>query len=607
MAGVAGDSMSVLEIAVSSYSGRTCDGVQRALFEQGGTIGRGAECTLSLSDPQRYLSRLQARLLRKKDNWIIVNESQANPLFVGDKEVRMGEQASLSPGEDIRMGLYVLSTRTITELPEKPQNTTPTEPQTPVLAVDAVVDPLSLDFFGASASGSPFEDLLQARPVTEVSAPAPLKNAENLPSGLKADVSTDGSAKKVLGTDFWLRLEQDYSGAKKPVETVEPIALPQGNFLQKTEAARENASYAFRDDEVSLEMLAYEKKSVERTMDLQLDQGNMLLENEDDESLSTVDVDDDLDPLKLFDSAKTPDEAIDFLPQNRPMQDNIFETGAFFSPPIMRAEKDIEPRPPIEEAPEQEVEQPSLDVNHALPLIETKPSPKVVSPKGRAKAKKSLRKKEQLDAVSEEARDIASDSEVLLASFLEGLQQPTLTVPHDLTPEFMRQLGAIIYTSVHGTMDLMMARTLIKREVKADQTMISPEKNNPLKFLPSSEAALIQMFGSKIPGFMPPIDALEDAYRDLRAHQVGVIVGMRAALLELIRRFDPDALLEKYEVKTSNALLPIIKKAKMWDFFMEHFGKMLKEAEEDFQKLFGEAFLKAYEAEIKRLHGQSKE
>jgi type VI secretion system FHA domain protein len=601
MAGVAGGLMSALEIAVSSYSGRACDGVQRALFEQGGTIGRGAECTLSLSDPQRYLSRLQARLLRQMDNWIIVNESQANPLFVGNKEVRMGEHAFLSPGEDIRIGLYVLSTRMVAELPEKSKDTTLAKPQSPVVAVDDAVDPLSLDFSGVSASGSPFEDLLQTRPATEVSAPALLKNVENLPSGLKADVSIDDSAKNVLETDFWLRLEQDYSKTKKSVEGVEPIALPQGNFLQKTEVDRENSSYVFRDGEVSLEALAYERESVEQAMKLQLDQGNMFFENEDEESFSTIGVDDDLDPLKLFDSAKTPDETIDFLPPNRPMQDNILETGAFFSPPVMRAEKDIEPQPPTAEAAKQEIETSSLHVNHAPPLLEAKPSSKK-----RPKAKGVLRKKEQLDAASEEVGGTVPDAGVLLASFLEGLRQPELTASHGLTPEFMRQLGAIIHISVHGTMDLMTARTLVKREVKADQTMISPEKNNPLKFLPSSEAALIQMFGNKIPGFMPPVDALEDAYKDLRAHQVGVIVGMRAALLELIKRFDPDALLEKYEVKISHALLPIIKKAKMWDFFMEHFGKMLEEAEEDFQKLFGEAFLKAYEAEIKRLHEQSK-
>jgi len=605
--------MSALEIAVSSYGGRACDGVQRALFEQGGTIGRGAECTLCLSDPQRYLSRLQARLLRQRDNWIIVNESQANSLFVGSKEVGKGEQTSFSPGEDIRIGLYVLSTRMVTDAHQKNGNelsVTP-QPSAPVVEV-AAIDPLFLDFSDTSTSENPFEDLLQPQvPIAETPALSTSERTEKLLENQKPDTPiTDDSPQDISETDFWSRLEQDYSKPKKAIEGIGSATMPQGNLLKQTETAQTDSSHASEDDEVSLDILAYGKKAVEQVMGVQLDQSHIPLENEDSEPLSIVDVTADIDPLKLFDKAETPDETIGFLPKNRPMQDNILETGAFFSPPIMKVEKKTKDVHSMEATQKQGVEQtqqPDIKANDEHSPIEAKISSKKDSVKKQTKAKNSLKKEIQPDeTASEEAESTVTTTNILLDGFLEGLQQPSLTTSHHLTQDFMRQLGAIIHTSVHGTMDLMMARTLVKREVKADQTMISPDKNNPLKFLPSSEAALIQMFGNKIPGFMPPVDALEDAYRDLRAHQVGIIVGMRAALLELIKRFDPDVLLDKYEEKTSKTMLPIVKKAKMWDFFMEHFRKMLEEAEEDFQKLFGEAFLKAYEEEIKRLREEGK-
>jgi predicted component of type VI protein secretion system len=33
-----------------------------------------------------------------------------------------------------------------------------------------------------------------------------------------------------------------------------------------------------------------------------------------------------------------------------------------------------------------------------------------------------------------------------------------------------------------------------------------------------------------MPGFMTPAEAMEDAFQDLRAHQLGVVAGMKAAM-----------------------------------------------------------------------------
>ena len=41
---------------------------------------------------------------------------------------------------------------------------------------------------------------------------------------------------------------------------------------------------------------------------------------------------------------------------------------------------------------------------------------------------------------------------------------------------------------------------------------------------------------------MAPVDSMADAFDDLRAHEVGVIAGTRAAFTEVLRRFDPKEL-----------------------------------------------------------------
>jgi len=198
------------------------------------------------------------------------------------------------------------------------------------------------------------------------------------------------------------------------------------------------------------------------------------------------------------------------------------------------------------------------------------------------------------------------DSRALAEAFLRGANLPLDTMPSGITLEWMETLGRMMATATDGTVELIASRALVKREVKADLTMIVVRNNNPLKFLPDGQSALIQMLGRKIPGFMEPIEAMQDAYIDLRAHQIGVVAGMRAALDEVLHRFDPEMLEKKLKTRTLlDSLVAANRKAKMWDLYGELFKDIYIEAQDDFQTLFGKAFLTAYEGEIARFRQES--
>lgn len=198
------------------------------------------------------------------------------------------------------------------------------------------------------------------------------------------------------------------------------------------------------------------------------------------------------------------------------------------------------------------------------------------------------------------------DSRALAEAFLRGANLPLDTIPSGITLEWMETLGRMMATATDGTVELIASRALVKREVKADLTMIVVRNNNPLKFLPDGQSALIQMLGRKIPGFMEPIEAMQDAYIDLRAHQIGVVAGMRAALDEVLHRFDPEMLEKKLKTRSLlDSLVAANRKAKMWDLYAELFKDIYIEAQDDFQTLFGKAFLTAYEGEIARFRQES--
>lgn len=119
----------------------------------------------------------------------------------------------------------------------------------------------------------------------------------------------------------------------------------------------------------------------------------------------------------------------------------------------------------------------------------------------------------------------------LKQSFLRGAGLPSAAMTGDLTPETMELLGKLLSSSLQGTIDLLALRSLVKQEVHADVTTVLVRNNNPLKFFTDSQTVLTQMLRKKMPGFMEPLEALEDAHGDLRGHQHGMTAGARACLL----------------------------------------------------------------------------
>ncbi len=196
-----------------------------------------------------------------------------------------------------------------------------------------------------------------------------------------------------------------------------------------------------------------------------------------------------------------------------------------------------------------------------------------------------------------------ADLAALTAALREGLGVASLP-PESLvlTPALMRLMGRLVHEATRGTVELLVARSALKREIRAEVTMIVAKENNPLKFSPSVDVALGHLLQPPVRGFMPADKAMRDAYDDLRAHQFGFLAGMRAALEGILKRFDPAVLEGKLTQKSMlSSLLPAKRKARMWDVFTDLYGQISAEASDDFHELFGKEFLRAYNEYIDQL------
>jgi FHA domain-containing protein len=47
--------------------------------------------------------------------------------------------------------------------------------------------------------------------------------------------------------------------------------------------------------------------------------------------------------------------------------------------------------------------------------------------------------------------------------------------------------------------------------------------------------------------------------------------------------------------------MPSVRKTKLWDIYLERYTQIRREAEDDFQSIFGRAFVQAYERETTRM------
>jgi FHA domain-containing protein len=660
----------MIKISVVSYNNEISSDPLSAVFgPAGASIGRSNDNFLVLQDPKRYVSRLQASVKSDGVRHSIINLSQANPILVNGEEIALGKDVSLRYGDEIQIGLYLLKAEPADSHPSSPgidaKDGAFVAPfsREPMLASAGAsslaansasshtpVDVMALDLSALGNSGdNPFADLLG----DVVSTPTAITHANqqvdrlvhDVPNTLRLDAAssfvpyesttrtnidplgfddllgspspspTNGTLMSparaptvhdnpfgfddLLGDTSHTQLSPERNAAIIP-DDFDPFAMPS--------AAQRNSHdplAGLSSGEVSLESIARPNVTIDGLMSSAgTHDGASLL----DPAALGVSHSSDTDPLALFSSepilnGKKNDKFLGDVASN-----HVSELNSHFAMPQARQES----APKMQETPPEAIVQSAPSVAHTDPLqLFAGSMPTIQEPATAVVESTKPAEKPSLAAATTEQQAQPNqkllDGHALAEAFLRGANLPLDTIPSGVTLEWMEMMGRFVATATDGAVELIASRALVKREVKADLTMIVVRNNNPLKFLPDGQSALIQMLGRKIPGFMNPVEAMQDAYVDLRAHQIGVVAGMRAALDEVLRRFDPVMLEKKLKTRTLiDSLVAANRKAKMWDLYAELFKDIYIEAQDDFQTLFGKAFLMAYENEIESFRQRSK-
>lgn len=600
----------MITLTVTSYNGTPGDSSLSARFDElGGTIGRADTNQLVLPDPERGISRVHAQIVYRNGAYAIVDRG-SNPILVNGRALGSGREMALADGDQVQIGGYQIAVKQATAAQARHVD----DPFADLLGPSAkpapgsitVRDPLS--GFGPDHPTTPAIARMAPRPsasppaAASVGIPddwdpfAPVASPVASPAPGRAPAQASGGA-GALGLDL---------GAAAAAPLIPDLHLP-----------GPGASADSIDALFGLKAGGGADPFANSALDIPLAQPNMAAHADPLRSLGSAPLGSSASESDAISDLQRPFTA---PPAARPAPAQV--VGPAPTPTVAPAPKEVPTLTTMSGArlswdsdggDGRTVVRPTGGRTEApapyapQPVPATESHVRQMAPPQSAQPAHPAAPARPVSAPSMAAATAAAPGappDALLAAFREGLGMPTLDVPA-LTPELMRLIGQLLGAAAGGTVDLLVARAALKREVRAEATMIVARENNPLKFSPTAEAALQHLLSPPTRGFMPAAPAMRDAYDDLRAHQFGFVAGMRAALEGVLERFDPAELEGRLTQRSVlQSILPGGRKARMWEVFVEHYAQIRSEAADDFHTLFGKAFLKAYEEHIAQLKGE---
>lgn len=560
---------------------------------KGGTIGRHDDNTLALPDPERHISRRQAEIRATGTGYTIRNVGSANPIVIRGQPLGRGETSALAHRDQVRIGGYLLEvideeggeeastiTRgraTVEASVPTPSRTSPPTPRGNAAPAD-LGGPFA-DLALPASSSDPFADLLGpgAKPTPAVPwrsdvTPAPQRaEAPNADKDPFADLLPP-AAGVAASSPAWGPAASSREAPKLP-DDFDPFAPRQPL------ARPEDSGGGVFDDLIPGSRPA----KIDSVAPLEPDAS---------------------DPLADFLDKPVPGEAGKPKPRDLAAAVPTDPLQALFGTPALAGPKSTT-----------HDDTPELRAAY-IPPAAVSPSP---APLRRERVVASPREEAQVRSPAQETPSSPAagvqlapgsthlaaevDGRELWAAFCEGA---SVNVDLPLTPELMRAVGSLLRNAVEGTLRLMEVRRMTKHELRAQVTVIKSRDNNPLKFSPDAQVALEQLLKPPVRGFLPGPAAMTDAMHDLVGHSIGTMAGTRAALEGVLDRFAPSELESKLAGRSVlDSVFPAKRQARLWNLYLQKFEAIRVEAKDDFDNLFGKAFVAAYEQQLDRLESEA--
>jgi type VI secretion system FHA domain protein len=194
------------------------------------------------------------------------------------------------------------------------------------------------------------------------------------------------------------------------------------------------------------------------------------------------------------------------------------------------------------------------------------------------------------------------DLQAGVEAFCRGAGIDPSVLPADAHASLLTLGGQMVREVVLDLMEALRNRGDQKNRFHMSQTTIQPNQNNPLKFSASVEDALRKLLDGYSTRYLGPVEALREAFTDLKNHQLAIDAGMHAALNDVLGRVDPMELQERFDRGLKrNAPQGAVNKGKYWDLYTEFYPLLNQRDGRGWPAVFTEEFTRAYAGKIDEL------
>jgi len=176
-----------------------------------------------------------------------------------------------------------------------------------------------------------------------------------------------------------------------------------------------------------------------------------------------------------------------------------------------------------------------------------------------------------------------------------GANVPASTFARD-PAQLAEELGVLIRLVAENMRQLLNARLQAKRIARvSNQTTIEALNNNPLKFSPTSDDALRVMFGPPTSSYLDARRALEEAFGDLKQHQLHTYTAMQQAIAMMVADLDPQTIENTTEADRGLSAVIGSRKARLWDAYVARWQAKTRGQDGGLVDVFMQYFAECYD------------
>jgi type VI secretion system protein ImpI len=172
--------------------------------------------------------------------------------------------------------------------------------------------------------------------------------------------------------------------------------------------------------------------------------------------------------------------------------------------------------------------------------------------------------------------------------------------PDSLPPQMAFTLGRMLRTSVQGLIEALRTRAEFRDQFRLPVTRVKMSENNPLKFAVDVDDAWSSLLRKPADRYLGALEAVDDAFDNIRTHHLAMIVGMQAGFQSVLNRFDPKNLTQEFDKRSRRGGLGLAPAGlRYWRQYVDLFEYLtIGDAQGTFRRLFGEEFAQAYERHL---------